>query len=386
MADSSDETPGAEQGISGSPPGRYSSFQNERAARKVLESTARANIAAFHEYEIVPSMLRKEANKRSLQVELFGVKHSSPLLLAPIGVQGIVHPDGEEAVAKAAQELGIGMILSTAATRSIEKVAQASGDGLRWFQLYWPPENEITISLLRRAKASGYQALVCTLDTFSLGYRPRDLEQSYLPFLQGQGLQNLFTDPAFMKINEAQIRDEDQHMRLVQLSVAGLAQTSSGIFRTWEDLGFLRKHWEGPLIIKGIQRVADAEKAIDFGIDGIIVSNHGGRQVDGATASLRALDRITSSPKVINSKITILFDSGIRTGADIIKALAPGAHAVLLGRPYVWGSALGGKAGVEHVIKSILADLEISMALCGKGRIAELDRSILASARARARL
>ena len=285
-------------------------------------------------------MLR-DANKRSLQVKLFGEKFDSPLLLAPIGVQGIVHPDGEEATAKAAKEVGVGMILSTAATRSMEKVAKANGDGQRWFQLYWPVANEVTASLLERAAKNGYTALVVTLDTFSLGYRPRDLEKSYLPFLSGQGLQTIFTDPAFMKIHgedhtdikwngpgehpmgvEAQMRDPSQSTRLVQLSVAALGETSSGCYRTWDDLAFLRQHWKGPMVLKGIQSVADAEKAVDYGVDGIIVSNHGGRQVNGATASLRALDRITSSPKVTNSKLTILFDSGIRTGSDIMKALA----------------------------------------------------------------
>jgi len=371
MSNPSDETPGAHEELSGNT-GQFSSYQNqiygtftatpypldydklERAARKKLpsanfnyvagsagsESTARANVKAFDDWYIVPSMLR-DANNRSLQVELFGQQHSCPVLLAPIGVQGIVHSEAEIATAKAAEEVGVGMILSTAATRSMEKVAEANGDGLRWYQLYWPVSEDVTLSLLGRAKAAGYTALVVTLDTFSLGYRPRDLEAAYLPFLHGQGLQNLFSDPVFMKGHgedhtntkwngpgetpigvEGQLRDPAQRERLVEMSMAALRETNSGHFFTWKDVAFLRKHWSGPLILKGIQTVEDAHKAIEAKADGIIVSNHGGRQVNGAMPSLLALEKIGESQKVKESGLTVLFDSGIRTGADVVKALA----------------------------------------------------------------
>lgn len=207
--------------------------------------------------------------------------------------------------------------------------------------VYRPVSKDFTLSLLSRAKASGYTALVVTLDTFSLGFRPRDLEQAYLPFLKGEGCQMYFSDPVFMKKHgedhtdtkwngpgespigvEAQSRDETQKYRLLELSLAALGETSRGHFFTWEDVAFLRENWDGPLILKGIQSAEDAEKAIDAGVNGIVVSNHGGRQVNGATASLRALDKITQSKKVTNSDLTILFDSGIRSGADMIKALA----------------------------------------------------------------
>jgi len=430
MSDPSQTTPGAHEAISGAPvsegPG-FANYQNqiygtftatpypilynelERAARKKLpssnfnyvfgsagsEATAKANTDAFKSYEIVPNML-VDSNKRSLEVNLFGEKHKSPILLAPVGVQGIVHPDAEIATAKAAQEVGVGMILSSAATRSIEKVAEANGDGHRWYQLYWPATDAVTVSLLNRAKAAGYTALVVTLDTIQLGWRPRDLQAAYLPFLNGEGLQVLFSDPVWMKLQgedhtdtkwngpgehpvgvEGQIRDESAKDDFLQMSMKTLGEMSSGRFRTWEELAFIRKHWSGPLVVKGIQSVKDAEKAVDVGLDGIIVSNHGGRQVDGAVGSLHCLDQITRSSKVKNSKLTILFDSGIRTGSDIVKALALGAHAVLIARPYMWGLTLGGQEGVEHVIRSLLADLELTMGLSGKPTIKDLDRSML---------
>lgn len=270
-----------------------------------------------------------------------------------------MHRDAEIATAKAAADVGLGMCLSTFASRSLEKVAEANSDGLRWMQLYWsvrytydrpdvlcssfnrPITKEVTQSLLSRAKAAGYTALVVTCDTFSIGFRPRDLEEAYLPFFQGEGLQNLFTDPVFMareghdhtstKWNgpgelppgvEVGWRDEDERDVIQQTSMAALAETNSGHFFQWKDVESLRSMWDGPLVLKGIQSVADAEKAVDIGVDGIVVSNHGGRQVDGAIGSLRALENISASAKVKSSQMTIIFDSGIRTGADVIKALA----------------------------------------------------------------
>ncbi|KAL7007332.1 hypothetical protein EMMF5_003171 [Cystobasidiomycetes sp. EMM_F5] len=378
----------------------------ERAARRKLpkpnfnyvagsagaEKTARANRDAFDDWSIVPSMLR-DANKRCLQVDLFGQRHSAPIILAPVGVQSIMHRDAEIATAKAAADVGLGMCLSTFASRSLEKVAEANSDGLRWMQLYWPITKEVTQSLLSRAKAAGYTALVVTCDTFSIGFRPRDLEEAYLPFFQGEGLQNLFTDPVFMareghdhtstKWNgpgelppgvEVGWRDEDERDVIQQTSMAALAETNSGHFFQWKDVESLRSMWDGPLVLKGIQSVADAEKAVDIGVDGIVVSNHGGRQVDGAIGSLRALENISASAKVKSSQMTIIFDSGIRTGADVIKALALGAHAVFLGRPYMWGLALGGQEGVEQVLRSILAEMEVNMALAGLTSVTDIQK------------
>jgi isopentenyl diphosphate isomerase/L-lactate dehydrogenase-like FMN-dependent dehydrogenase len=339
------------------------------------------------------------ATARNLETTLFGVKYPSPLLMAPIGVAGIIHADAELASARAAKTVRVPFIMSTAATRSIEEVAQANGDGQRWYQLYWPRTDEITLSLLKRAKANGFTALVVTLDTMLLGWRPHDIQSTYLPFLQGVGIQVGASDPVFMKRfglqpvqgkeahpkfpydpkkEEAKLAQGDEETKkVVTLGRAWLGECNSGMFRTWEDVKFLRENWEGPLILKGIQNVADAEKSIEAGVDGIIVSNHGGRQVDGAIPSLYALDKICQSPTILaaqtSGKLTVLFDSGIRTGSDIIKALALGAQGVLLGRPYMYGLAIGGEKGVEEVLRCTLADLEVTLGLSGFKNVQEIQ-------------
>ncbi|PSN69068.1 FMN-dependent alpha-hydroxy acid dehydrogenase [Corynespora cassiicola Philippines] len=369
------------------------------------ESTYRANMSAFDRYRLRPWML-VQATRRDLSVELFGRRYPSPLLVAPIGVQEIAHPDAEEATARAAAAAKVPMILSTAATRSIEQVAKASGDGDRFFQLYWPKPQaeELTASFLRRAKENGYKVLVVTLDTFIIGWRPSDLDESYLPFIWGQGCQVGFSDPVFQRMYE-QSEAEDSRSVTEKLgdiwqilkrpgSLAGAAKVlanaptmkkamlfinsiSSGTYRDWNDLQILKKYWDGPIVLKGIQTVEDAHRAIDHGMDGIIVSNHGGRQLDGAIASLDALAEIGSDIKVKQSGLTVLFDSGIRTGSDAIKAIALGAKAVLIGRPYVYGLAMGGEAGVKHVLDCILADMDNSMANMGKRSLSELSRNDL---------
>ncbi|RXW23804.1 hypothetical protein EST38_g2070 [Candolleomyces aberdarensis] len=315
-------------------------------------STYRANLRAFEKWGIIPRMLR-DANNRTLETTLFNKKLSSPLILAPIGVQGIFHPEAESGAARAAQKLNIPYVLSTAATRTIEEIAEANGDGHRWFQLYWPRTNEVTLSLLNRAKNAGYSALVVTLDTSTIGWRPHDLERSYLPFAHGVGVQVGLSDPVFMarynkqpitkteipfpyeadKLDQAFLEGDPRAKESVFLGIEWMKEANSGIFRTWEDLKFLRDNWEGALIVKGIQCLEDAEKALQFGVDGIVVSNHGGRQVDGAIPSLYALEQIMKSEKIRTAQrcgvLTVLFDSGIRTGSDIIKAIALGAQAVL---------------------------------------------------------
>jgi lactate 2-monooxygenase len=341
-----------------------------------------------------------------MSIELFGTRHKSPLLVAPIGVQEIAHPDGEEATARACASAKVPMILSTAATRSIEQVAKANGEGERWFQLYWPKPQaeEFTISLLNRAKANGYKVLVVTLDTFMLGWRPSDLDESYLPFIWGQGCQVGFSDPVFNRMHE-QMQAEDTRTAREKVTeiwqilkrpgtIGGAAKIlanattmkksmlfiniiSSGTYREWSDLQTLKKHWDGPIVLKGIQTVEDAHRAIEHGMDGIIVSNHGGRQLNGAISSLDALAEIGADVKVKESGLTVLFDSGIRTGSDVLKAIALGAKAVLVGRPYVYGLAMGGEAGVKHVLDCILADTDNSMANLGKKTLAELSRDDL---------
>jgi lactate 2-monooxygenase len=369
------------------------------------ESTYAANISAFERYRLRPSMLN-QVTRRDLSVELFGRRYKSPLLVAPIGVQEIAHQDAEEATARACASANVPMILSTAATRSIEQVAKANGEGDRWFQLYWPSvqAEELTASLLSRAKANGFQVLVVTLDTFTLGWRPSDLDESYLPFIYGQGCQVGLSDPVFQSMYE-KLQAEDTRSVSEKLketwsilkrpgSIGGAAKVianaavmkksmylmsllHSGAYREWDHLRLLQKYWDGPIVLKGIQTVEDAHRAIEYGIDGIIVSNHGGRQLDGAISSLDALAEIGSDEKVKSSGLTILFDSGIRTGSDVLKAIALGAKAVLIGRPYVYGLAIGGESGVKHVLDCILADTDNSMANLGKKNLSEISRDDL---------
>lgn len=369
------------------------------------ESTHAANLSAFERYRLRPWML-VQATRRDMSVELFGRRYSSPLLVAPIGVQEIAHAEGEEATARACAAVKVPMVLSTAATRSIEQVAEANGNGDRWYQLYWPKPQaeEFTASLLRRAKANGFKVLVVTLDTFMIGWRPNDLDESYLPFLWGQGCQVGFSDPVFNRMYE-QIQAEDTRSATEKISeiwqvlkrpgsIGGAAKVvanaatikkamffttllSSGTYREWKDLQILRKYWDGPIVLKGIQTVEDAHRASDHGMDGIVVSNHGGRQLNGAISSLDALAEIGADARVKESGLTVLFDSGIRTGSDVLKAIALGAKAVLIGRPYVYGLAIGGQSGVEHVLKCLLADTDNSLANLGKKNLLELSREDL---------
>jgi isopentenyl diphosphate isomerase/L-lactate dehydrogenase-like FMN-dependent dehydrogenase len=252
----------------------------------------------------------------------------------------------------------------------MEQVAEAMGEGAeRWFQLYWPKDREVCISFLRRAKAAGYSVLVVTLDTWLLAWRPRDLDQAYLPFLHGIGTANYFSDPAF-RAGLAKPVEEDP-----QAAVLHWAQMFADPGKTWEDLAFLREHWEGPIVLKGVLHPNDARRAADAGMDGVVVSNHGGRQVNG---SIGAADALPGIAEAVGDRLTVLFDSGVRTGDDVLKALALGAQGVLLGRPYAYGLGLDGEAGVTHVLKSLLAEFDLTMALSGHTRPAELDRGALA--------
>ncbi|GAA3007228.1 lactate 2-monooxygenase [Streptosporangium longisporum] len=367
-------------GLAGQQPPYSTSFAElERVARERLEpgpywyvagsagigATQRANREAFDRRRIVPRMLR-DVSVRDLGVELFGRRYPAPLLLAPIGVQSIVHPDGEMATARAAASLGVPMVLSTAASHTIEEVAEAGGP--RWFQLYWPHDDEVTLSLLQRAAGSGYDTLVVTLDTWTLAWRPRDLDLAYLPFLRGTGLAIPFSDPVFRSRLERPV-EEDLNGAIIQW-----APMFNGRSHTWERLSLLRDNWDGPIVLKGVQHPDDALRAADAGMDGVVVSNHGGRQVDGATASLDALPAIAAA---VGDRLTVLFDSGVRTGSDVVKALALGARAVLLGRPYVWGLAVGGEDGVRHVLRSLLAELDLTLGLAGHDGPAGLDPSAL---------
>jgi isopentenyl diphosphate isomerase/L-lactate dehydrogenase-like FMN-dependent dehydrogenase len=334
------------------------------------ESTARANRAAFDDWRIVPRFLR-DVSARDLSTEVLGTPFPAPIALAPVGVQGIVHPEAELAVARAAASVGLPMVLSTVSTYTLEEVAAAS-TAPKWFQLYWPRDKEVAGSLIARAKAAGYRALVVTLDTFILAWRPRDLSRGYLPFLHRMGLANYESDPAFLAGLEKSPDEDPTSSVLRWMSMFGDPA------KTWDDLVWLREQWDGPILLKGVLHSDDARRACDAGINGVIVSNHGGRQVDGSISSLAALPEIVAT---VGDQMTVLFDSGIRTGSDVIKALALGAKAVLLGRPYVYGLGLGGEDGVRHVLRSLLAELDLSMALSGCSRIDQLGPEILRPSR-----
>lgn len=353
----------------------------ERAAREALDAkpywyvagsagsgaTARANREAFDHWRIVPRMLTG-ATDRDLTTTVLGSTLSAPVITSPIGVQSIIHADAELAAARVAQELGLGMTLSTLSSTTLEDVAKENGDGVRWFQLYWPHDDDVCVSLLERAAAAGYTALLVTLDTWILGWRPHDLDNGYLPFLSGAGLANYFTDPAFCAALEKSPAED------VGAAVARWLPVFTGTDRTWADLAFLREHWDGPIVLKGIQHADDARRAVDAGMQGVLVSNHGGRQVDGAVGALDVLPAIADA---VGDEISVLFDSGIRTGSDIVKALALGARAVLVGRPWVYGLGLGGTDGVRHVLRGLLADLDLAVALSGNHSTSTLSRDSL---------
>jgi lactate 2-monooxygenase len=331
------------------------------------ESTARANRAAFDRWRIVPRFLR-DVSSRDLSTTVLGTAFPAPVALAPVGVQGIVHDEAELAVARAASSLRLPMVLSTVSTYRMEEVAEAGGDSPRWFQLYWPRDRDVAASLIGRAKAAGFAALVVTLDTFILAWRPRDLSAAYLPFLQRMGLANYESDPAFLAGLEKSPEEDPGASVLRWMSMFGDPTN------TWDDLVWLRDQWDGPIALKGVLHPDDAVRAADAGIDGVIVSNHGGRQIDGEIASLDALPGVVEA---VGDRVDVLFDSGIRTGSDILKAVALGAKAVLVGRPYVYGLGLDGEAGVRHVLRALLAELDLTMALAGCRAVPDVSRDVL---------
>jgi lactate 2-monooxygenase len=331
------------------------------------EDTARENRRAFARWRIVPRMLT-DVSRPSFASTVLGTELPSPFLLGPVGVLGIVHQEAEGAVARAAAAEGIPMVMSTASTTPIEDVAAANGSGQRWYQLYWPKDRTVAASMLDRAQTNGFTVLVVTLDTRMLAWRPRDLDNGYLPFIRGIGTQVYLSDPAFQAGLERSVEDDPI---AAFVHYAGMFGDTS---LTWSDLPFLREHWNGPIVLKGIQSVADARQAADAGVDGVIVSNHGGRQVDGAVGALEPLPAIADA---VGDRLTVLFDSGIRCGSDIIKALALGAEAVLIGRPYAFGLGLAGESGVRHVIRALRTDFELTMRIAGFASLHDLTPEIL---------
>ena len=355
-------------------------------------ATTAANRAAFDRRRLVPRMLR-DASVRDTSAELFGRRMSTPFLLAPIGVAEMAHRDADLATARAAAAEGVGMVFSNQASVAMERCAGEMGDGQRWFQLYWSTSNELVESFVGRAEACGCEAIVVTLDTTMLGWRPRDLDLGSLPFLRGMGIAQYTSDPVFARlVAEAGVNPDaprpkvtpaalatllsQMRRRTSRASVQRFVEIYSRPSLSWADLPFLRERTRLPIVLKGICHPDDARRAIEAGVDGIVVSNHGGRQVDGAIATLDALPAVVDA---VAGRIPVLMDSGIRSGADVVKALALGARAVLLGRPYLYALALAGEAGVRQVLRDLAADIDLTLGLCGCSSLAELTPDLLAT-------
>jgi lactate 2-monooxygenase len=366
--------------------------------------TMRFNREGFDRWRIVPRMLRDVA-ERDTSVELFGRRLPSPFLTCPIGVLEMAHDEADLAVARAARAEDVPMIISNQASTPMEDIARELGDSPRWFQLYWSTSDELVESLVGRAEACGCEAIVVTLDTTLLGWRTRDLDIAYLPFLRGKGIAQYTSDPVFRRIAEGgeaaaeteQPAPTPQAIRtLVELTrnhpdpfVKGLTsgsaraavQTFVRIYSRpslrWEDLPFLRERTKLPILLKGILHRDDATRAVEEGIDGIVVSNHGGRQVDGGIATIDALPGVVEA---VGGRVPVILDSGVRGGADAFKALALGATAVGIGRPYVYGLAIAGETGVREVLRNFRADFDLTMGLAGCRSIGEIDRGALAPA------
>jgi lactate 2-monooxygenase len=366
-----------------------------------LESTIAANREAFERWRIVPRMLR-DVSRCDTSIELFGRRLPAPLLVAPVGVLELAHRDADLAVARAAAAEGVPMIFSSQASVPMEECAEAMGSAPRWFQLYWGQDNDVVASFVRRAEACGCDAIVVTLDIVLVGWRVRDIDLEYLPFVRGMGMAQYTSDPAFQALLDTGTAAPPPRGRPTLAGLRALveiARSYPGPFlrnlrssrpraavRTfvdlfprpslsWDDLPFLRERTRLPILLKGILHADDAVRAIDLGMDGIVVSNHGGRQVDGSISSLDALPAIVEA---VDQRVPVLLDSGVRGGADVFKALALGAQAVLLGRPYVYGLAVAGERGVRTVLKNVIADLDLTMRLSGCAGVDEITRESLA--------
>ena len=366
--------------------------------------TMRRNRAAFDRWAIVPRMAHGQVD-RDLTVSLFGHRLSSPVLLAPVGAGALMAPDSDLKIARAAAAVGVPYVFSNQGCNPMEECAAAMGDAHRWVQLYWSVDEGLVDSLIRRAEAVGAGALVVTLDTTLLGWRPQDLNIGSLPFAQGIGIAQYTSDPRFTEVVRSRIAagvangSGGIEVTLDAIrSLVSITRNYPGRFRdnlrspepraavetfldiysnpglSWEHLSTLRDRTRLPIVLKGILHPDDARRAFDLGVDGIVVSNHGGRQVDNSIASLEALIGVREA---VGPEPTVLLDSGIRTGADVFTALALGADAVLLGRPYMYGLAIAGQRGVEEVVSNVIAELDLTMALSGAADVASINRDFL---------
>jgi len=369
------------------------------------ESTAEANAEAFEQWRIVPRVLR-DVSERDLSVTLFGHHYPTPLLASPVGVLELVDPDADLAIARAASSLGVPMIVSNQASIPMERVFAEGGDGPTWFQLYWSSSDELVESLVSRAERLGAQAIVVTLDTQMLGWRPRDLDLGFLPFIRGMGIAQYTSDPVFRRlVAERMGRPADPAAPKPKITptavrtLIGMTRRHPGRFRanlrsgqprgavetfldvfsrsdlTWSDLAFLRSRTTLPIVLKGIQHPDDARRALDSGMDGVIVSNHAGRQIDGAIASLDALPGVVAA---VDGRAPVLFDSGVRGGADVFRALALGAAAICVGRPWVYGMAIAGEEGAREALRNLIAEFDLVLGLSGHRSIGELTQDALA--------
>jgi lactate 2-monooxygenase len=393
----------------------------EDAARKVMsrrgfayvagsagsEVAARGNTAAYDQWQVVPRML-VDASTRDHAVELLGRRHESPLLVAPIGVLSSAHPNADLAVARAAREQGVTQIVSTQASVPMEEIAGELAGSPHWFQLYWSSNDDLVESLVTRAEACGAEAVVVTLDTTYLGWRPRDLNLGHLPFARGEGIAQYTSDPVFQRLVAQRVANPDPdaasrprptpaaigtllsmsrhhpgatRRNLTAAEPRAAVETFLEVFAqphlTWPDLARLREITRLPIVLKGILHPDDAHRAIDAGVDGIYVSNHGGRQVDRAVPALQALVDVLPAVRERAPNLPVLLDSGIRTGTDVFVALALGATAVGIGRPHVYGLALAGADGVSEVLRNLRAELDLTMALTGCRTIADITPDLL---------
>ena len=370
-------------------------------------ATMRANRAAFDRWALVPRMLR-DVSSRDLSVSLLGMRLPAPLLVAPIGAAGLVRRGADEMVGAAASAVGLPYILSSQGSSPMEATARAMGDGSRWYQLYWSTDEALVDSFIGRAEAMGASALVVTPDTTMLGWRPQDLNRGSLPFARGIGIAQYTSDARFRELVRERVdagpapgprpRPTPGAVR----TLASMARELPGGFvdnvrsphtraavetflaiyskpsLSWDDLATLRSRTRLPVLLKGVLHPDDALRAVDLGVSGLLVSNHGGRQVDGAVGALDALvDVVAALGGAGSTSVPVILDSGVRSGADIVKALALGAAAVTVGRPHVYGLALDGSAGVQAVLENLVAELDLTLGLIGMRSIAELSPATL---------